>query len=95
MAATAASRQTGTSFPSFVVTSGSPAAQTQFNVPIGRVDSTDPTKPGFEFSITASGTTTGYHFEQCLFSHLLIEARCDSGATTLYGFPWGGAVPVS
>lgn len=95
MSATAAARKTGTSFPSLVVISGSPAAQTQFNVPIGRVVSSDLAKPGFEFSITASGTTTNYHFEQCLFSHLLIQTICADGTAALYGFPWGGEVPFS
>lgn len=87
LAVTAAERKTGTAWPSLVVTSGSPAAQTQFNIPVGRVVSSDATKPGFEFSISG----TGYHFEQCLFSHLLIENRCNNGTPILYAFPWGGA----
>ena len=87
LAVTAASRQTGTSWPSLVFTSGSPAAQTQFNIPIGRVVASDPTKPGFEFAISG----TAYHFEQCLTSHLLVEARCNNGTTIIYAFPWGGA----
>ncbi len=91
LAPTAAAIITGTAWPSLVVTSGSPAAQTQFNVPIGRVMATAPTKPGFEFSITISGVTTYYHFEQCLFSHLLIEDRCNNGTPIIYAFPWGGA----
>jgi hypothetical protein len=87
LAVTAASRQTGTAWPSLVVTSGTPAAQTQFNIPVGRVVASDPTKPGFEFSISG----TGYHFEQCLTSHLLVENRCNNGTPILYAFPWGGA----
>lgn len=87
LAITAASRQTGTAWPSLVVTSGSPAAQTQFNIPVGRVVASDPNKPGFEFSIAG----TKYHFEQCLFSHLLVENRCNNGTPIIYGFPWGGA----
>jgi hypothetical protein len=91
LAITAASRQTGTAWPTLVVTSGSPAVQSQFNIPIGRVVASAPTKPGFEFAITSGGTTTPYHFEQCLFSHLLAENRCNNGTTILYAFPWGGA----
>ena len=87
LAVTAISRQTGTAWPSLVVTSGSPAAQTQFNVPIGKVTASKPTAPGFEF--TVSGTS--YHFEQLLFSHLLVEARLSSTTATIYAFPWSGA----
>jgi len=82
------SRQTGTAWPSLVVTSGSPAAQNQFNVPIGKVTSSNPTAPGFEFKIPGAS----YHFEQCLFSHLLVEDRCEGGTPILYAFPWCGAV---
>ena len=85
LATTAASIQSGSAFPALVVLSGS--NQTQFNVPIGRVTASAPTAPGFEFDI--SGTT--YHFEQCLFSHLLAENRCNSGTAIIYGFPFGGA----
>jgi len=87
LTATAATIASGTAYPTMVVTSGSPAVQTQFNVPLGKVTATNPTAPGFEF--TLSGTT--YHFEQCLFSHLLIENRCNSGTPIIYGFPWIGA----
>lgn len=87
LAVTGASRQTGTAWPSLVVTSGTPAAQTQFNVPVGRVVASDPTKPGFEFAISG----VGYHFEQCLFSHLLVEDRCFNGTPILYGSSWCGA----
>lgn len=87
LAVTAASIQTGTAWPALVVTSGSPAAQTQFNVPIGRVVATAPTKPGFEFAISG----TPYHFEQCLLGHLVVENRCNNGTPILYAFPWSGA----
>ena len=87
LAVTAISRQTGTAWPSLVVTSGSPAAQTQFNVPVGKVTATKPTAPGFEFNI---GSTT-YHFEQCLFNHLLVENRASSSTPIIYAFPWSGA----
>ena len=85
---TAASRQTGTAWPALVVTSGSPAAETQFNIPVGRVVASGASKPGFEFAIAG----VAYHFEQCLFAHLLVEDRCYNGTPILYGFPWGGAV---
>lgn len=88
LAVTAVSRQTGTAWPSLVVTSGSPAIQTQFNVPIGRVTASNPDAPGFEFNL--SGTT--YHFEQCLFNHLLVENRSQSSTPIVYAFPWSGAV---
>jgi hypothetical protein len=87
LAVTAASRQTGTAWPTLIVTSGTPAAQTQFNIPVGRVVASAPTKPGFEFSISG----TAYHFEQCLFSHLLTESRCNNGTPVLFAFPWSGA----
>jgi hypothetical protein len=86
LAVTAISRQTGTAWPSLVVTSGSPAAQTQFNVPVGKVTASKPTAPGFEFSISG----TNYHFEQCLFSHLLVSGICNSGTPALYAFPFSG-----
>lgn len=83
--------QSGTSWPELVVLSG--GAQTHFRVPIGRV--TTPAvapvsdKPGFGFSLGG----VAYWWEQCLFSHLLVEARYDSGlgAPIIYGFPFGGA----
>jgi len=87
LAVTAISRQTGTAWPSLVVTSGSPAVQTQFNVPIGKVTSSKPTAPGFEFK--KSGTS--YHFEQLLFSHLLVENRYNNLTAQIYAFPWSGA----
>jgi hypothetical protein len=87
LAITAISRQTGTAWPSLIVTSGSPAVQTQFNVPVGKVTAANPNAPGFEFSISG----TNYHFEQCLFSHLLVEPRLSSTAATIYAFPWSGA----
>lgn len=84
---TAVSRQAGTAWPSLIVTSGSPAAQTQFNVPIGKVTASAPSAPGFEF-ITGGAT---YHFEQCLFSHLLVELRTINGLPSIYAYPWSGA----
>lgn len=87
LAVTAISRQTGTAWPSLVVTSGSPAAQTQFNVPIGKVTASKPTAPGFEFTISG----TAYHFEQLLFSHLLVELRINNNLPVLYGYPFSGA----
>lgn len=89
---TAVARKTGSAFPAPVVTSGSPAAQTQFNVPIGRVVASAPTKPGFEFFLAGAV----YHFEQCLFSHLIVEGRTLSptvATPVLYAFPFGGSVP--
>jgi hypothetical protein len=87
LAVTAISRQTGTAWPSLVVTSGSPITQTQFNVPIGKVTASKPTAPGFEFSISG----TNYHFEQLLFSHLLVEFRFSATTAILYAYPWSGA----
>jgi hypothetical protein len=87
LAVTAVSRQTGTAWPSLIVTSGSPAVQTQFNVPIGKVTASNPYAPGFEFDLAG----TIYHFEQCLFSHLLVENRAYSGTPIIYAFPWCGA----
>lgn len=85
-----ASRQTGTSWPTLIVTTGTPGIQTHFNIPVGKVVSSDSSKPGFEFNIGS----TAYHFEQCLFSHLVTENRGWGATNTipvLYGFPWGGA----
>lgn len=87
LAVTAISRQTGTAWPSLIVTSGSPAVQTQFNVPIGKVTASAPTAPGFEFIIGS----TAYHFEQCLFSHLLVENRASGITPIIYAFSWSGA----
>ena len=87
LAVTASAIVTGTAWPTLIVTSGSPAAQTQFNVPIGKVTASAPTAPGFEFVLTG----TAYHFEQCLFSHLLTENRASGVTPILYAFPWSGA----
>lgn len=87
LSVTAISRQTGTAWPSLVVTTGTPATQTQFNVPIGRVTASNPDAPGFEFNL--SGTT--YHFEQCLFNHLLVMNTASGSVPIVYGFPWSGA----
>lgn len=78
---------TGTAWPTLIVTSGSPATQTQFNVPIGKVTASAPSAPGFEFTLSA----TKYHFEQCLFSHLLVENRASGSTPVVYAFPWSGA----
>jgi hypothetical protein len=86
LAATAATIASGTAYPTLVVTSGSPAAQTQFNVPLGKVTATNPTAPGFEFSISG----TAYHFEQCLFNHLLAELRVVNNVPVLFGMPYSG-----
>jgi hypothetical protein len=87
LAVTASAITTGTAWPTLVVTSGSPAVQSQFNVPIGKVTASAPSAPGFEFALS----TTTYHFEQCLFSHLLVENRFSNLVATIYAFPWSGA----
>lgn len=72
-----------------VTTAGSPAAQTEYHVLIGKVTASNPDAPGFEF---VSGGTT-YHFEQCLFSHLMLEFRTLSRFSTtpiIYPFPFAG-----
>ena len=78
-----------TSSPSdLVTTSGSPAAQTQFHVCIGKVTSgANADAPGFDFKISG----TNYHFEQTLFNHLLIENRAKSRVPIIYAFPFSGA----
>jgi len=78
-----------TSSPSdLVTTSGSPAAQTQFHVCIGKVtNGANADAPGFDFQISG----TNYHFEQTLFNHLLIENRAKSGVPIIYAFPFSGA----
>lgn len=79
---------TTTSPSDFVTTSGSPAAQTEFHVCIGKVTSgTNADAPGFDFLISG----TNYHFEQTLFNHLLIENRAKSGVAIIYAFPFSGA----
>lgn len=77
----------GTAYPALIVTSGSPSVQTQFNIPLGKVTATNTNAPGFEFNISG----TAYHFEQCLFSHLLVENRAQSGVPIIYAFPYSGA----
>lgn len=97
LAVTAATRKTGTTWPSLVVYSGSPSAQAQYNVPIGRVAATVPTssalysriKPGFDFTISGAS----YHFEQCLFSHLLSMLHVENNTPFIYALNWAGAVP--
>lgn len=79
---------TTTSPSDFVTTSGSPAAQTEFHVCIGKVTSgTNADAPGFDFTISGNA----YHFEQTLFNHLLIENRARSGVAIIYAFPFSGA----
>jgi hypothetical protein len=86
---TATAIVTSTSALGNVVTSGSPASQTQANWLIGRVQSgaLPAGKAGFGFSISG----TAYHFEQTLFSHLIATSVCVNGQPSYVLQPHSGS----
>jgi hypothetical protein len=89
LAVTARAIVTATSAVANVVTSGSPAAQTQANWLIGRVGSgaLPAGARGFNFAIG----TDAYHFEQTLFDHLTTINACVNGTPSIILTPLPGS----
>ena len=88
---TAAELKTGTAFPVLVVTAGSPAAQTKYNLPVGRVVSGfQAGMPGFDFTLGTPPSTTEHHWQQLLREHQLMLEECFSGTPSMVAHPWQG-----
>jgi len=87
IAVTAAELKTGSGFPALVVTAGTPLAQTQYNLPVGRVVAGKQVgMKGFGFKIAGSD----YYWQQLLCAHQLLLADCYSGTPILASNPWQG-----
>ena len=89
LAVTSAELMTGSAFPDLIETSGSPAVQTKYNLPVGRVVSdSQPGMPGFDFSLGAP--PVAYHWQQLLREHQITSTICFSGTPALVSAPWQG-----